>query len=336
MPASHGLEGQTPVASRRDADELGAALRVFDHAVAGLVKLRDSVGPELLIVARHLAECRGRIVFTGMGKSGIAARKMAATFASIGKPALFLHPADAAHGDLGKMCLGDVLVAISVSGETRTILPLLHYARDTGILSVGITARMESSLARQSDYALELPGGHEGGPIAAVPMASTVATITLGDALAALVADRNRFTDSDLAVLHPGGRIGQKLRPVRLLMHAGLRMPIVTAATAGHDVVEEITRKGFGIAGVVDGDTGRLLGVVSDGDLRRHLAAIATSDAAGLMNAQPVTLPPHETADHALDLARAHRISAIFVVDPADGRPVGLVDLQDLLRVSID
>jgi arabinose-5-phosphate isomerase len=134
-------------------------------------------------------------------------------------------------------------------------------------------------------------------------------------------------------VLHPGGRIGQKLRPVRLLMHAGLRMPIVAATS---DVVEEITRKGFGIAGVVDPESGRLLGVVSDGDLRRHLSDIATTDAAGLMNSQPVTLPPHETADHALDLARAHRISAIFVVDPADRTPVGLVDLQDLLRVSID
>ena len=336
MPAGPGLDGSKPVARRYDADELGAALRVFDHAVAGLIKLRDSAGPELLIVARHLAECRGRIVFTGMGKSGIAARKMAATFASVGKPALFLHPADAAHGDLGKMCQGDVLVAISVSGETRSILPLLHYARDTAILSVGITARTESSLARQSDYALELPAGHEGGPVAAVPMASTIATIALGDALAALVADRNRFTDSDLAVLHPGGRIGQKLRPVRLLMHAGLRMPIVSATTPGPAVVEEITRKGFGIAGVVDPESGRLLGVVSDGDLRRHLSEIASTNAAGLMNAHPVTLPPHETADHALDLARAHRISAIFVVDPADHAPVGLVDLQDLLRVSID
>lgn len=336
MPARHGLDGPNPAAAAYNADELAAALRVFDHAVAGLVRLRDTVGPELLIAARHLADCRGRIVFTGMGKSGIAARKMAATFASVGKPALFLHPADAAHGDLGKMCLGDVLVAISVSGETRSILPLLHYARDTGILSIGITARPESSLARQSDYVLELPNGHEGGPIAAVPMASTVATITLGDALAALVVDRNRFTDSDLAVLHPGGRIGQKLRPVRLLMHAGLRMPIVTTATPGPEVVEEITRKGFGIAGVVDPDSGRLVGVVSDGDLRRHLSSIAVSDAAGLMNPHPVTLPPHETADHALDLARAHRISAIFVVDPADHTPEGLIDLQDLLRVSID
>ncbi|MFC0589888.1 SIS domain-containing protein [Novosphingobium aquiterrae] len=309
---------------------------MFDSAVDSLVALRDSLGAELLIVARHLAECKGRIVFTGMGKSGIAARKMAATFASLGKPALFLHAADAAHGDLGKMCGGDVLVAISVSGETRSILPLLHYARDSGILSVAMTARLDSSLARQADYVLELPVGHEGGPIASVPMASTVATITLGDALAALVANRNSFSASDLAVLHPGGRIGQKLRPVRLLMHAGARLPLVASDAPGSVVVDEITSKGFGITGVVDAASGELIGVVSDGDLRRNLARIGTVDATTLMNPHPVTLLPHETADHALDLARAHRITAIFVTDPASAAPVGLVDLQDLLRVSID
>ncbi|MFM5886255.1 MAG: SIS domain-containing protein [Novosphingobium sp.] len=336
MPARHGHDRRESPATSTELHELGAARRVFDHAVAGLVALRDSLDADLLIVARHLAECRGRIVFTGMGKSGIAARKMAATFASLGKPALFLHAADAAHGDLGKMCGGDVLVAISVSGETRSVLPLLHYARDSGILSVALTARVDSSLARQADYVLQLPVGHEGGPIASVPMASTVATITLGDALAVLVADRNSFSASDLAVLHPGGRIGQKLRPVRLLMHAGARIPLVASDTPGTAVVEEITNKGFGIAGVTDPADGKLIGVVSDGDLRRNLARIGAVDAAALMNPHPVTLLPHETADHALDLARAHRITAIFVVDPASAAPIGLIDLQDLLRVSID
>ncbi|PKB19011.1 arabinose-5-phosphate isomerase [Novosphingobium kunmingense] len=336
MTSKRGRDRMISYAGRPDQGDLAPAIRVVDHAITALVGLRDSLGPELLIVARHLAECRGRIVFTGMGKSGIAARKLAATFASLGKPALFLHAADAAHGDLGKMCTGDVLVAISVSGETRIVLPMLHYAREAQILSVALTARLESSLAQQADYVLALPTGHEGGPIAAVPMASTVATLALGDALAALVANRNRFSDSDVAVLHPGGRIGQKLRPVRLLMHAGGRMPLVAADAPGAVVVDEITSKGFGIAGVIDPASERLIGVVSDGDLRRHLGEIGTLDARGLMNDRPVTLAPHETADHALDLARAHRISAIFVVDPVTGAAVGLVDLQDLLRVSID
>lgn len=315
---------------------LATARHVLDHAIDRLVSVRDGLGSDLLIVAHHLAECRGRIVFSGMGKSGIAARKLAATFASIGKPALFLHPADAAHGDLGKMCTGDILVAISISGETRSILPLLHYARDSAILSIAFTARTQSSLARQADYVLELPPGHEGGPIASVPMASTLATIALGDALAAVIADHNKFTDGDLAVLHPGGRIGQKLRPVRQLMHAGDRMPLVATDAPGEAVVAEISRKGFGLAGVIDPADGRIVGVVSDGDLRRNLHRIAHSDAKGLMSDHPVTLSPNETADHALDLARAHRVSAIFVVDPATASPVGLVDLQDLLRVSID
>lgn len=336
MPASFA-SNPVPGPEARDFDaELAAGHRVIDAAVDGLARLRSSLGPNLLIVARHLSDCRGRLVFSGMGKSGIAARKMAATFASVGKPALFLHPADAVHGDLGKMCAGDMLIAISVSGESRPLLPLLHYARDCGIATVALTARDESSIAVQADHVLMLPGGTEGGPIAAMPMASTVATIVLGDALAALVANRNQFSESDLAVLHPGGRIGHRLRPVRQIMHAGERMPLIGMHTPGGEVVAEISRKGFGLAGVVDPATQRLVGVVSDGDLRRNLNRIETHNASDLMSPHPVSLSPHETADQALDLARSHRVGAIFVIDPANGVPLGVVDLQDLLRVSVD
>jgi arabinose-5-phosphate isomerase len=316
--------------------ELETARQVVANAMEALGKLQDLLDPSLALVACQLAECQGRIVFTGMGKSGIAARKIASTFASIGKPSLFLHPADAAHGDLGKMCAGDMLVAISVSGSTRSLDPLLQYARLHSILVVAITARPLSPLGLDADYVLAVPVVEEGGPVASVPMASTIATIALGDALATLVANRNRFGESDLAILHPAGRIGQRLRPLRMLMHAGERMPLVSPEASGAEVVAEITRKGFGITGVADPVSGQLLGVITDGDLRRNHDRIATSRAADLLHADPLTLSPSGTAAHALDLARSHRVTTIFLVEPSNGVAVGLIDLQDLLRVSID
>lgn len=329
-PANDETPGQSAL------DELTMARGVVGSAIAALQALHDDMDAAILVAARHLADCRGRIVFTGIGKSGLAARKLASTFASVGKPSLFLHPADAAHGDLGKLCPGDVLIAISVSGSTRALLSVLNYAHHHDILTLAITARPDSLLAQDADLVLPLPTTAEGGPLEQVPMASTVATIALGDALATLVANRNAFSNSDLAVLHPGGRIGQRLRPLHLLMHAGERMPLVGPRASGEDVVAEITRKGFGITGVVDPDSGKLLGVITDGDLRRNHARIAAATAAELVHPDPLTLPPHETAEQALNLARAHRIGAIFLVDPATGVPVGLVDMQDLLRVSID
>ena len=227
-------------------------------------------------------------------------------------------------------------MAISVSGSTRALDPLLHFARLHAILVVAITARPLSSLGSDADYVLAVPVVEEGGPIEGVPMASTIATIALGDALATLVANRNRFNDSDLAILHPAGRIGQRLRPLRMLMHAGERMPLVSPQATGAEVVAEITRKGFGITGVADPVSGRLLWVITDGDLRRNHDRIATSCAADLLHAEPLTLPPTGTAAHALDLARSHRVTTIFLVEPGNGVAVGLIDLQDLLRVSID
>ena len=336
MSASHSQAAGITALALPARSELETARQVVANAIKALHLLQDLLDPTLLLVACQLAECRGRIVFTGIGKSGIAARKIASTFASIGKPSLFLHPADAAHGDLGKMCAGDMLVAISVSGSTRALDPLLHFARLHAILVVAITARPLSSLGSDADYVLAVPVVEEGGPIEGVPMASTIATIALGDALATLVANRNRFNDSDLAILHPAGRIGQRLRPLRMLMHAGERMPLVSPQATGPEVVAEITRKGFGITGVVDPVSGRLLGVITDGDLRRNHDRIATSCAADLLHAEPLTLPPNGTAAHALDLARSHRVTTIFLVEPGNGIAVGLIDLQDLLRVSID
>ena len=316
-------------------DDRDIPLGVIDAAIDALGELRISLGEDLALAALHLAGCAGRIVCSGLGKSGIAASKIASTFASLGRPSLFLHPADAAHGDLGKMCRGDILVAISVSGETRALLPVVSYAQAHGILVIGITTRADSLLGRNCNLVLALPECIEAGPVFEVPMASTVTTIVLGDALAALVAHRLEFTSRDLAVLHPGGRIGVRLRPVRQLMQAGARIPLVAPDEPCHDVIALMTAKGFGIAGVIDRATRRLVGVITDGDLRRNHRRLDVALAQELAGGAPITLGPDDTAGHALDLARAHRISALFVVD-ADGVPLGLVDLQDLLRVGID
>lgn len=316
------------------AREIILAHRVVDSAIDALAELRVLFDEAIGFAARHIAQCRGRVVFGGVGKSGIAARKIASTFASLGTPSLFLHPADAVHGDLGMMCAGDVLVLISISGETRSLLPLVHYAQANNIVVIGITARCHSALAFNSDIVLALPRAIEAGPVESVPMASTVAAIVMGDALASLVAQRNRFTGHDLALLHPGGRIGQRLRSLQTLMHAGERMPMVEEFAGIEHVVAEMSAKGFGITGVLCKDSGRLIGVVTDGDLRRNFLRAGVRTAADLMHRDPITLGPDDTVAQALELARSHRIGAIFLIE--DGIPVGIVDLQDLLRVSID
>lgn len=328
----------TPIALAPSADwtELEDARRIVRTAQSALEDLHAMIGPELLIAARHIAACKGRVVFAGMGKSGFAAGKLAATFSSLGTPSLALHPADAAHGDLGKLVKGDILVCISNSGTTRQVLALMHYAAQHSILSLAMTAHDDSPMAQQADLLLPIPDVVESGPAGGVPMASTIVTITLGDALATLVANERKFSSSMLALLHPGGRIGQRLRPVRQLMHAGDRLPLVRPDTRIAALVEEISVKGFGIAGVVDPDTGKLLGVVTDGDLRRHFARLTAATAGELMHQPAITLPETATADEALEIARSHRISAIFMVNSQTGAPIGLVDLQDLLRVSVD
>ncbi len=319
------------IAAQSAEDELASARAVVRAGEAALAALADSLDHRVLLAADLLVACRGRVVVSGLGKSGIAARKIVATLASLGSPSLFLHAADALHGDLGKMIEGDVLVAISVSGETEETNAVAAQAASLGVPVVAITAAGGSRLAVLAREILLLPDMAEGGPIGVAPMASTAMTMAMGDVLATLVAERRSFSRSALARLHPAGQIGVRLRPVSRIMHGGARMPLVPAEADIDQVVETIDVKGMGIAGVVDGD-GVLVGVITDGDLRHQFKTLAGKSAAEVMSDHAVTVPLDCELQAAMVLMRERRITAIFVVDGDHGRPVGIVHLQDLLR----
>jgi arabinose-5-phosphate isomerase len=328
----HSLLNRTP---KEGSLPLADADRVIGAAIDALTALRSAIDGQLMLATQLVANCKGRLVISGVGKSGIAARKIASTCASLGTPALFLHPTDAAHGDLGKLVTGDLLLCISVSGEAEELLSLAAHAQLNGIHTIAITANAQSPLAKLSDLLLPLPQSNEGGPMSMVPMASTVATIVLGDALATLAARVKQFSPHQLATLHPGGRIGRMLKPVHSIMHAGQRIPRVLPDANFATIAEEIGQKGFGVTAVVDPETEVLIGAVSDGDLRRNLVQMHSLTAMDVMTSSPQVLRPNDGIDVALEIARNHRIGAIFVTDPVTHELRGIVHVQDLLRLGL-
>ncbi len=318
-----------------EINELEIARKVILAEASALEKLAAALDQSLVVAADVILGCKGRIVFCGIGKSGIAARKLAATFASLGTPSLFLHAADALHGDLGKMISGDVLVAISISGETSEIVSVAAGAKAQEVPVIAITAVSTSSLAEECTLPMILPVVEEGSSDGQAPMASTVMTLALGDALATVTALRRNFSRAQLALLHPGGNIGLRLRPVSRLMHGGDRVPLVASDADVTEVLNEIGTKGFGITGVTDPADGRLVGVITDGDLRRQYGTIEGKLARDIMSDHPVALLATDETGEALSIARVNRISALFVVDADGGKPVGIVHLQDLLRLGL-
>ncbi len=281
-----------------------------------------------LVVA--CGETRGRVVVTGMGKSGIIAQKIAATLSSTGTPALFLHPAEAVHGDIGMLAKGDVVIALSASGETEEILRLLASLRRIGDAIISFCCAMGSTLAQASDVALDCSVLEEACGLGLAPTASTTAMLALGDALAIAVSLRKGFREEDFANLHPGGKLGRRLATVAQLMHAGEAIPLVTRETAMSAVIYEMSRKGLGIAVVAD--SGTLQGLISDGDLRRLLereGARALERTAGeVMHRSPKTIAPAEPAVRALGIMEEARITSLVVVE--HGRVAGVVHLHDL------
>jgi arabinose-5-phosphate isomerase len=273
----------------------------------------------------------GRVVLTGIGKSGLVARKIAATFASTGTPALFLHPAEARHGDLGVVLAGDVVIAVSHSGETGEILALLETIRRLGARLIAMTGQRHSTLAREADLLLDTSVEEEGCPLGLAPMASTTAALALGDALAAALMVANGFGESDFALLHPGGKLGRKLARVESLMHSGERMPRVLPSTEMKAVVLEMSRGRMGCTAVVDRD-GQLLGLITDGDLRRLLEREINPlqrTAEQVMTRQPVTIAPNALASAALRVMEERKITMLPVVD--DRRLLlGLLQIHDL------
>jgi arabinose-5-phosphate isomerase len=303
-------------------------------------RLEDSMAPAFARAVDLVLACgaaRGRVVVTGMGKSGIVAQKIAATLSSTGSPALFLHPAEAVHGDLGMLAPGDLVIALSASGETEEILRLLATLRRIGDALISFCCNMQSTLATASDVALDCSVPREACGLGLAPTASTTAMLALGDALAIAVSLRKGFRAEDFANLHPGGKLGKRLARVRDLMHSGDALPAVHPHTPMPDVIYEMSRKKLGVTTVLD--PGRhLLGLISDGDLRRLLEARGpaslTLPAADAMNPSPRTIGPDELAARALALMEERKITSLVVTTPAR-EALGILHLHDLWGLEL-
>jgi arabinose-5-phosphate isomerase len=313
------------------------ARRVLETEAAAILALVDRLDDRFDRAVALLRECRGRVILTGMGKSGIICRKIAATLASTGTPAFFLHPAEAIHGDLGVVQSDDVVIALSSSGETDEILRLLETIRRLGAHLIAITGVPGSTLAQAADVALDCSIAEEACPMNLVPTASTTAALAFGDALAMTLLVEKGFRQEDFASLHPGGKLGKRLMRVESLMHGGRHCPIVQADTRMRDVIYEMSSKGLGMTSVVDG-AHALLGIITDGDLRRHMdraADILGLTAGEVMTRGPVSIPPGTLAVEALNLMERRKITSLVVVDGDTSRVVGVVHLHDLWRTEL-
>lgn len=311
------------------------ARRVIATEAEGLKLLGEGLNGDFDRAVETLLQATGRVVVSGMGKSGHIARKIAATLASTGTPAQFVHPAEASHGDLGMMAQGDVALVLSNSGETPELADLVAYTRRFSIPLIGVASRAGSTLLKQSDVALVLPQAEEACGSGIVPTTSTTMTLALGDALAVALMEHRQFTPAHFREFHPGGKLGARLSKVRDLMHSGDALPTVAAEAPMSDTLLEISQKGFGVAGVTAAD-GTLAGIITDGDLRRHMAGLLEHRAADVMTATPTTIGPDALAEEAVALMNARKITCLFVVDP-DGprKPLGLLHIHDCLRAGL-
>lgn len=311
------------------------ARRVIGVEVAGLTQLADGLDDSFDAAVQTLLEAKGRVIISGMGKSGHIARKIAATLASTGTPAHFVHPAEASHGDLGMMAQGDVALVLSNSGETPELADVIAYTRRFGIPLIGVASRPDSTLMRQADVALVLPQAEEACGAGIVPTTSTTMTLALGDALAVALMEHRSFTPANFREFHPGGKLGARLSKVRDLMHSGDALPLVAKGAAMGDALLEISKKGFGVAGVTD-DQGALAGIITDGDLRRHMDGLLDLSAADVMTRDPETIAPGSLAEEAVAIMNKRKITCLFVVDPQSGaNAVGLLHIHDCLRVGL-
>src|SRR5437868_4109831 len=316
--------------TERQTDVLQFGREILHDEARALDALADSLDGPFEQGVGLILDCRGKLIVSGLGKSGHVARKIAATFASTGTTATFLHLAEAIHGDLGMAAKGDVAILISQSGETAELEPVIDHFKRVGIPIIAITGNSGSMLAEAAAAPLVLPHWPEVGPEAVAPTTSTTMTLALGDALAMTVMRQKGFTRTDFGRLHPGGTLGARLKPVTRLMHAGDALPLTPENASMHDTVVEMSAKRLGIVGVVDGH-GNLVGAITDGDLRRHIEQGLDHTAAEFMTPNPKTVAPDALIDEALTLFEEHKITALFVVEN-DGRgpkPVGVLHIHD-------
>jgi arabinose-5-phosphate isomerase len=314
-----------------------STLRTLEAEAGGIASLvaaiNDGLAGPVAAAVELIRAARGRLIVTGMGKSGHVAHKIAATFASTGTPAFFVHPGEASHGDLGMITADDVIMALSWSGETAELKDLINYSRRFRIGLIALTADAESTLAKAADVVLTLPPAREACPHNLAPTTSSLMQLALGDALAVALLESRGFTALKFRELHPGGRLGAKLKFIRDIMHTGEAVPLVRLGTAMSDAVVVMTAKGFGCVGVTAGD-GTLAGIITDGDLRRHMRPdLLAAKVDDVMTPKPKTISSDQLVSEALEILNSSKISAVIVVD-AD-QPVGIVHLHDLLRAGV-
>jgi arabinose-5-phosphate isomerase len=321
------------------SDILEAARKVLRIEAEAVAALNDRINGEFVRAVEMVLACSGRVVVTGMGKSGLICQKIAATMASTGTPALFLHPAEGVHGDLGMIAKGDVVIAVSNSGETEELTRILPVIKRMGLPLIAMAGKPDSTLARSGDVFLDISVKEEACPLQLAPTASTTATLAMGDALAVALLLERGFCEEDFALYHPGGALGKRLLlRVEDLMHSGETIPIVTYATPLKEALYEITSKKLGLTGVVNAE-GELVGIFTDGDLRRTIekgVELLHQPISEFMNRQPKRIARTQLAAKALQRMEEHAITSLFVFDGEDDRvPVGVIHLHDLLRAGV-
>ena len=305
------------------------AIRVLLQEADALRQLANNLDAAFDEAADCLLHISGRIAVTGMGKSGHVARKVAATLSSTGSPAFFIHPAEASHGDLGMLGKGDAVLAFSNSGETQELVDIIEYAARNRLPLLAVTQRRESTLGRHADYVLQLPRIAEACPIGCAPTTSTTMQLALGDALALTLLQARGFRPEDFRLFHPGGRLGKKLRLLKEIMHRGDALPLVRPDTPMGDVIYIMSNKGFGAVGIVEDDR-RLVGFISDGDLRRHMTPdLLQKTARDIMSSHPFSLSPDCLVERAIALLSEHKITSSFVVE--EGKVTGFIHMHDML-----
>jgi arabinose-5-phosphate isomerase len=322
----------------RDARDRAIATgrRVLAVEAEALALFAGSLGEAFADAVEAMFAARGRVIVSGMGKSGHVGRKIAATLASTGTPAQFVHPAEASHGDLGMITDDDVVLVLSNSGETRELADVIAYTRRFSIPLIGVASRPGSTLLRAADIALTLPQAPEACPVGLAPTTSTTLTLALGDALALALMERREFTPERFAQFHPGGTLGARLVRVRDLMAAGDKLPLVAEDTPMPDTLLVMTQKGYGVAGTVDSQ-GRLTGIITDGDLRRHMQGLLERRAREVATPNPRTIHPDRLAQEAVRLMNERKITCLFVTEAEPPvLPLGLIHMHDCLRAGVD
>src|SRR5262245_3840123 len=327
-----------PLSSQRPkSDLIASAVRTLEAEAGGITTLaaaiHDGLGRAFIAAVELISGARGRLIVTGMGKSGHVGRKIAATFASTGPHAFFVHPSEASHGDLGMVTRDDVIMALSWSGETAELKDLIDYSRRFRIALIAVTAAADSALGRAADVVLALPNAREACPHNLAPTTSTLRQAAPGDAPAVALLESRGFTALDFGRLHPGGRLGAMLKFVRDIMHIGDEIPLAPLGTRMSEAITEMTAKSFGCVGITDA-RGDLVGIITDGDLRRHMSAnmldVKVDD---VMTRGPITVRPDQLVSEALELLNSTKKTQLLVVDA--GKPVGIVHFHDLLRVGV-